>query len=150
MNNIFLIYSRLVLLNQHYNFHTSSVINNTRPEMKKMRQLLVKQKINKCIICDKTFPLCLLDCAHLKPRSIISISERKNFYNLEFMCKCCHSLYDNGYIGIKDGYLKISDDIIKDIIAYNLFDNKIIKNYNQYNMKYFDYHYHNIYKSYKK
>jgi hypothetical protein len=137
-----------MLLNSYNisNLHTSNILYN-RPEMRKMRQNLIEKKINKCIICNKIFPLCLLDGAHLKPRSIITVSERKNLDNLEFMCKCCHFLYDKGYIGIKNGYLEVSNDIRN----YNLFNKKIkmIDVYNQYNMKYFDYHYKNIYKSKK-
>ncbi len=150
MNNIFNICSRFMLLNKNNcnisRLHNSSILYN-RPEMKQIRKTLINQKIHKCVICDKNYPLCLLDCAHLKPRSIIDISERKNLNNVEFMCKCCHFLYDNGFIGIKKGYLTISDYITD----YNLFEKHIkrIDVYNEYNKKYFDYHYHNIYKSKK-
>ncbi len=140
-----------MLLNQNNKIisrlHTSSVYNNNRPEMKKIRKIISKERLNKCIICNKIYPLCLLDCAHLKPRSIIKISERRNLDNIEFMCKCCHFLYDNGYISIKRGHLEVSDDIID----YNLFDKnnekiKIIEAYNQCNKEYFDYHYKYIYR----
>jgi predicted restriction endonuclease len=116
----------------------------TRPEQKKLRTFLINKKEHVCIICERQLPLCLLDAAHIKPRAIINSSERKNQHNIEFMCKCCHSLFDNGLVSIYDGKIQIATEIIK----FNLIENENIvrKVYNNQNAKYFDFHYHNIFK----
>lgn len=117
---------------------------SSRPEQKKLRTFLINKKEHECVICERKFPLCLLDAAHIKPRAIISLSERKNIDNIHFMCKCCHSLFDKGLVGIYNGKIHISNEIIN----FNLIQNKNLcrKVYNNQNSKYFDFHYHKIYK----
>jgi hypothetical protein len=99
--------------------HTSFIILATRNEQKLLRLYLTNTKKHQCIICTKKLPLCLLDAAHLKPRYLItSTYERRNVHNVEFMCKCCHSLYDNGLISVKKGvFVKstILDNILFDL-----------------------------------
>lgn len=125
------------------NFHTSIRILQSRNEQKGLRKYLINNKTHCCIICDKLLPLCLLETAHIKPRSIISNNEKKNIINVELMCLYCHTLYDRGFIGIKKGILVKSD-----LLEYNL-DYQFMKPryvYNKNNSKYFDYHYDNIFK----
>jgi predicted restriction endonuclease len=116
----------------------------TRPEQKKLRTFLINKKEHQCVICERKLPLCLLDAAHIKPRSIISSLERKNINNIEFMCKCCHSLFDKGLIGIYHGKIYIANEIINFNLVEN--ENLLRKVYNNQNSKYFDFHYHNIFK----
>lgn len=59
------------------------------------------------------------------------------------MCRYCHNLYDNGYLGINDGLLIVSSLIENYDIKYN--KNKEIKNYNVKNKNYFIFHYKYIY-----
>ncbi len=122
----------------------SKVLFANRPEQKKLRKNLISKGENQCIICERKFPLCLLDAAHIKPRMILTTLEKKNIYNVEFMCKCCHSLFDNGLVSIYKGEIHISNDLEQ----YDFFDitRKERKIYNNQNSLYFDFHYHNIYK----
>ncbi len=124
-------------------FHTSISILQSRNEQKGLRKYLIHNRPHCCIICDKLLPLCLLEAAHIKPRSIITQIEKKNIINVELMCLYCHTLYDRGFIGIKKGILVKSE-----LLEYNL-DYKFMKPryiYNNQNSKYFDYHYNNIFK----
>ncbi len=123
--------------------HTSICTLQTRNEQKSLRKYLINNKPHSCVMCDKELPLCLLEAAHIKPRSIITLKERKTIINVELMCLYCHTLYDRGLIGIKKGILIKSDQL-----EYNL-DYKFMKSryiYNIQNSKYFDYHYDHIFK----
>ena len=59
------------------------------------------------------------------------------------MCQDCHKLYDDGDIGVKNGYLCIKD--IKEYPEYNDLLNNKVECYNEFNKKYFDFHYEKIY-----
>ena len=64
-------------------------------------------------------PLCLLETAHLKPRYLLNNNEKNDNNVVEFMCRFCHKLYDDGYLGISIlGLLCVSSDITK--INYDL------------------------------
>ena len=60
------------------------------------------------------------------------------------MCLECHKLYDDGDVGIDNGYLVIKD--IDEYPQYEDLQNKKIECYNDQNKIYFDYHFQNIYK----
>jgi len=53
-----------------------------------------------CVICEKKLPLCLLETAHLKPRCILNSNEKNDKNSVEFMCRYCHNLYDNGFLKV--------------------------------------------------
>ncbi len=129
---------RTVFSNQSIFFFAS------RPEQKKLRTFLINKKEHECVICERKYPLCLLDAAHIKPRHIISSVERKNLDNIHFMCKCCHSLFDRGLVSIYNGKIHVKEEIRN----FNFFENidNCSKVYNNQNSKYFDFHYHKIYK----
>ena len=59
------------------------------------------------------------------------------------MCLECHKLYDDGDVGIDNGYLVIKD--IDEYPQYEELQNKKIECYNDKNKIYFDYHFQNIY-----
>ena len=61
------------------------------------------------------------------------------------MCRYCHSLYDNGYIGVNNGKL-ILDSNIKQYNCLIYEENKVIDEYNNDNMTYFSFHYNTIMK----
>ena len=47
-------------------------LKEIRLEQQKLRNYLINNKIQRCIICDKYLPLCLLETAHLKPRGLLN------------------------------------------------------------------------------
>jgi hypothetical protein len=86
-------------------------IKENRPEQSKLREFLIQNKEHKCVICNKTKILKLLETAHLIPHCEIIDEEKYDSNIVEFMCKDCHALYDLGYIGILNGKLCINNII---------------------------------------
>ena len=119
-------------------------LKEIREEQKSLRQFLIENKEQKCVICNNFLPLCLLDTAHLKPRCLINYSEKYDINIVEFMCKYCHTLYDKGLITIHNGFLNKS--IFLENFNLNYVDNTPIQCYNENNQKYFDFHYKYIYR----
>ena len=89
-------------------------------------------------------PLCLLETAHIKPRCILKNNELIGKNIIEFMCRYCHTLYDNGLLSVCKGLLQVSPIINDYDLYYNI--NKCIPSYNFKNSVYFDFHYNSIYK----
>lgn len=148
-----------VILNDHKYYYSKIIINfykkynknrvkyelrEIRQEQKILRNYLIINKKHTCIFCDKNLPLCLLETAHLKPRNILTHNEKNDKNIVEFMCRYCHSLYDNGFLAVHNGLLQVSPLINKYDLQYN--KNKPITNYNTQNKKYFIFHYTYIYK----
>ena len=148
-----------IILNDHKYYYAKYIINffkkyskksiiyslkKQRLEQQKLRLYLINNKNHQCILCDKKLPLCLLETAHIKPHCIISSYEKNDNNIVEFMCRYCHSLYDNGYLGINKGVLCVSKFLYDYYdIKYN---NKDIISYNQHNSKYFDFQYKYIFR----
>ena len=127
-----------------------SNINNTsvrslayRSEQKTLRKFLIDTKEYKCIICNNNFPLFLLEASHLKPRYLLSKSEIKDKNNVEFMCRNCHKLYENGWVGITNFKLDKNNKVQNYNFVFNDFNENI---YTENNKSYFDYHYLNNFK----
>ena len=139
-------YSRIIInFYKKYNKnHIKYELREIRQEQKSLRNYLIFNKKQICVICDKTLPLCLLETAHLKPRCILNNNEKNDKNIVEFMCRYCHNLYDNGFLAINDGLLCISPLINSYDLFYN--KNKQITYYNLENKKYFIFHYNYIYK----
>jgi len=118
-------------------------LRETRLEQQSLRKYLIQYKDHKCIICNKNLPLCLLETAHLKPRCILNTSEINNYNVVEFMCRYCHKLFDDGLISVNEGLLIVSDKLK----MYNLWYNNemIIKEYNDINKIFFNFHYKYIF-----
>ena len=91
-------------------------------------EYLINNKEHICIICNKKLPLCLLETAHIKPRCLLNYNEICDNNIVEFMCRYCHTLYDNGLLGINNGQLCVSTTLHN----YNLdcISNKHISSYN--------------------
>jgi len=123
--------------------HRKYELREIRREQQQLRNYLITNKPHTCIICDKKLPLCLLETAHLKPRCILNNNEKKNKNIVEFMCRYCHSLYDNGYLAVYRGELQVSSFINDFDIPYN--KNKQISCYNLQNQIFFIFHYNYIY-----
>lgn len=122
-------------------------LKEIRIEQKKLRNFLLKNKPQKCIICDKFLPTCLLETAHLKPRFLLNFQEKNDYNIVEFMCRYCHSLYDNGYIAVNNGHLFISNFLKNNYSTeFDFMDNKTILSSNQLNYKYFNFHLKYIFK----
>ena len=159
-NNMYeLTHEGCVILNDHIFYYLRIIIRffkqytkkqkiytlkEVRIEQQKLREYLIKNKQQKCVICDKYLPLCLLETAHLKPRCLLNSNEIKDNNIVEFMCRYCHNLYDNGYLGLSNGILCISPFINNYDLQYN--KHALIECYNILNSKYFDFHYKYIYK----
>jgi DNA-binding PadR family transcriptional regulator len=120
-------------------------LKEVRKEQSKLREYLIKNKQHICVLCGKKLPLELLETAHLIPRCTLENDNELNDVNIvEFMCRYCHRLYDDGYLSVHNSLLYVSpyldnfDDLIyvrqKRIICYNL-----------NNEKYFNYHFNNVY-----
>ena len=147
-----------VILNDHKYYYSQIIIRfykkynknrkkyelrEIRTEQHQLRHFLITNKEHMCIICNKKLPLCLLETAHLKPRCILNYNEKNDKHIVEFMCRYCHTLYDNGLLAVYNGVLHISPSINKYDLHYN--ENKQITYYNSYNNKYFTFHYNYIY-----
>jgi len=120
-------------------------LKEVRTEQSRLRNYLINNKDHKCIICNKFLPLCLLETAHLKPRCLLKLPEKEDNNVCEFMCRYCHKLYDSGFLGICDGLLKVSPNLIADGYDLNYTENELINCYNERNKLYFDFHYKNIF-----
>ena len=122
-------------------------LRETRPEQRKLRDYLIAKKEHKCIICKNKKPLRYLIAAHLKPHNILIDEEKIDCNIVEFMCLECHASYDDGFIGINNGILKISKNAEEYYhTQYKNLINKRNNNYTDNNKKYFDYHYNEIFK----
>ncbi len=119
-------------------------LREIRQEQKQLRNYLISNKTQMCIICEKKLPLCLLETAHLKPRCLLNNNEKNDKNIVEFMCRYCHNLYDNGFLAVYKGLLQVSTFINQYDLHYN--KNKQISHYNLQNKKYFIFHYNYIYK----
>jgi hypothetical protein len=139
-------YSKIIIkFYKKYNKnHRKYELKEIRKEQQQLRNYLITNKQHLCIICDKKLPLCLLETAHLKPRCILNNNEINDTNVVEFMCRYCHNLYDNGHLSIYNGLLQVSTFIQNYDLQYN--QNKQIFFYNLQNEKYFIFHYKFIYK----
>jgi hypothetical protein len=148
-----------VILDDHKYYYSKIIVNfykkynknyikyelrEIRQEQQKLRNYLISNKNQICIICEKKLPLCLLETAHLKPRCILNNTEKNDTNIVEFMCRYCHNLYDNGLIAVYSGLLHVSPKLNNYDLQYDKY--KHIQIYNSQNEKYFMFHYSYIYK----
>ena len=138
-------YSKIIIrFYKKYNKnHRKYELREIRKEQQQLRNYLIANKPHVCIICDKKMPLCLLETAHLKPRCILNYNEKNDKNIVEFMCRYCHTLYDNGLLSVYNGLLYVSAVINNYDLHYN--EHKQITYYTSYNTKYFNFHYNYIY-----
>jgi hypothetical protein len=133
-------------MKRYSNIYKKYQLKEIRHEQQFLRKYLIKNRNQICIICNKYLPLELLETAHLKPRYLLNKNELYDKNVVEFMCRYCHKLYDSGFIGIKNSELKVSKLLIKK--NYDLtYNTHIIKQFNNLNNNYFEFHYTYIFKS---
>ena len=109
---------------------------------RKIRKWLIVNKQHKCILCNYTLPIELLEISYIKPYYLLTNLEKNDTHNIEFMCQNCHKYYIIGYIGVFNGVIIKN----KKILEYNYtIINKYIDNYNFNNAKYYNYHFSNIF-----
>jgi hypothetical protein len=121
-------------------------LREKRLEQNALRNNLIKTNSHKCILCDKKLPLCLLETAHIKPRFILKSNELYDIHIAEFMCRYCHTLYDNGLLAVKNGTLQIASQLTTNEFDLSYPINKEIAAYNLNNSEYFDFHFKHIFK----
>jgi hypothetical protein len=139
-------YSKIIMIFfiKYNKNHKKYQLKEIREEQQKLRKYLIDNKEPICIICDKKLPLCLLETAHLKPRCLLNNNELYDKNIVEFMCRYCHNLYDNGFLAVYNKLLYVSTFINNYDLDYN--KNKQINYYNLQNEKYFIFNYNYIYK----
>ena len=146
LNDNIYYYSKIIInFFKKYKNNKKYILREIRQEQQQLRNYLITNKKEICIICEKKMPLCLLETAHLKPRFILNNNEKNDKNIVEFMCRYCHTLYDNGFLAVYKGLLQISTFINQYDLHYN--KNKKIPYYNLQNEIYFIFHYNYIYKN---
>ncbi len=123
---------------------------SNRPECTKLRQILIHKYSGNChcSMCMNAFPFPLLDMAHLKPRhTLVSVLERKNIHNVEFMCKLCHAIYDQGFIGINStGIIENKPASFLSALHVSRQIGHMYSKYNDHNAPFLNWHYDHIFK----
>ncbi len=116
----------------------------SRPEQRYLRQYLLNNFDEKCMICRNRLPTYLLECSHIKPRRIMK-HNLKDLNNVLLLCKSCHSIFDNGDIAINNDKIEKSKFILNyDDLKINDID--LFEFGNDYNIEYLKYHYKHIFK----
>lgn len=122
------------------------ILSTRRVEQSYLRNYLFGQnKVARCSICNKKFPIDLLVAAHIKKRSHCTHVEKLDYKNnVVPMCKLgCDDIFEKGYITINDGTilrnaLKIVTEDLDNYIC-KIENSKYLK-YSDQNKKYFDWH----------
>jgi hypothetical protein len=146
LNDNIYYYSRIIVrfFRKHSKIHKIYELKEKRLEQQSLRVFLLTNKEHKCILCYKHLPTCLLETAHIKPRHLLTNSEKKDKNCVELMCRYCHVLYDNGYLGVNNGLLNVSY-FLNDKYDIEYVKEQVILNYNSKNNRYFEFHYKFIY-----
>jgi len=122
---------------------------STRPECTKLRRLLIHKYSGNyhCSMCMNAFPFPLLDMAHIKPRhTLTSVIDRKNIHNVEFMCKMCHAIYDQGFIGVNSkGIIESKHASFLSALFVVRQIGNVYSKYSDDNAPFFNWHYHHIF-----
>ncbi len=135
--------SRLVGI--YYNMYSGpnyARFSSYRPEHKKLRTYLEKNKQPVCIICQQNLPPYILECAHIKPRTICNDTERLDIGVVNWMCRNCHKIYDKGDIGVFNGRLFKSNLLGNYDLDFNFKEEEYLRS-----EEYFKYQFKNIFKN---
>ena len=86
-------------------------IASYRAEQGQLRESLIRNGGNRCVLCERVFPSAFLFAAHIHPRSKLTDEEKADLANVA-MLNCsfgCDALWGLGYIGVDgSGYLRWS------------------------------------------
>ena len=120
-------------------------VTKLRKEQKILKEwLFSKQKYAVCGICNKEYPVSFLVVAHIKKRSKSNDAERINLDIVMPMCKLgCDELYEQGYIGVKEGKVVSINQKYTTAIIQNLKESLMGINctyYNDQTKGYFEWH----------
>ena len=142
LNDNIYYYSRIIIrfFRKHSKIHKIYELKEKRLEQQSLRLFLLNNKEHKCILCYKHLPTCLLETAHIKPRHLLTNSEKNDKNCVELMCRYCHNLYDNGYLSVNNGLLNVSSFLDNNYDIKYVKD-QVILNYNSKNNRYFDFHF---------
>ena len=110
-----------------------------------LRKKLFGNKTNsECSCCNKTYPISMLWCSHIKKRAKCGDNEKRDYNVVLPMCKFgCDELFEKGFIGVDNDGLIIT---LKSISNKNIqnYVNELIGNlfngFNEKNRKYFKWH----------
>ena len=129
-------------------FATSLSSHASRPEQYRLRKHLINNREQRCVICKSKAPLYLLECAHIKPRSVSNEKERTDTGIVSWMCRNCHKFYDKGDVSVIDpGIVIISPQFNFDEYPEILrVDNTFKIGDYEKNRKYYDYHFKKVFK----
>lgn len=114
------------------------------------KSLFGSNRIDKCGICGKEYPISFLVAAHIKKRAFCSKEERLDYTNIVMpMCKFgCDDLYEKGYITILDGKVEINEKATTSYLDEYMgqIKGRQIANWNEASFKYFNWHskYHSL------
>lgn len=121
-------------------------LKEIRIEQQKLRNHLITNSQNICLLCSKKLPYFLLETAHIKPRCLLNYNEKNNYNNVIFLCRLCHIIFDKGYLGVSENQLKISSKF--NLYNYDLHDYPNIRiDVNKKTLPFFEFHYKFIYKN---
>lgn len=85
-------------------------VTQARKEQAYLRKFHFANKTtSECGICGREFPVMFLVTAHIKKRALCTEEEKNDLDNITIpMCEFgCDALYENGYIGVKEGIVVI-------------------------------------------
>lgn len=116
---------------------------SSRSEQPYLRNHLLKNNPHVCCICNKFFPTYMLECSHILPRSQLCKSRYRDVNNVMLLCRNCHKIFDKGDAGVSNNVLLFSKDI-KTYEDLNVQDREF-EYITKDNLKYFKYHFNNIY-----
>ncbi len=83
-------------------------ITRVRTEQYLLRNHITRNKVSAdCAICNKNYPISFLATAHIKKRTHCSDEEKRDINVVMPACYLgCDKIYEEGYIVIKDGFVK--------------------------------------------
>ena len=129
-------------------FANSCIAQASRPEQRRLRKFLIDNHEHRCIICKCRAPLYLLECAHIKPRSVSNNKERNDTGIVSLMCRNCHKFYDEGDVTIVDPGVVLVSPLFNEQEYPDILRPDNTFNINQYakNPEYYDWHFNRVFK----
>lgn len=129
-------------------FANSCIAQSSRPEQRRLRKYLIDNHEHRCIICKSQAPLYLLECAHIKPRSVSNNRERNDKGIVSLMCRNCHKFYDEGDVTIVDPGVVLVSPQFNEQEYPNILRPDNTFNISEYakNPEYYNWHFNRVFK----
>lgn len=116
------IYYQRIIINSYRKYKIKSdkkyALKEIRLEQQKLRNHLISNCSNMCVLCEKKLPYFLLETAHIKPRCLLNYYDKHDYNNVIFLCRLCHVIFDKGYLSVFNNKLLISNKL--NILDYDL------------------------------